>query len=130
MSYVESTVDLGTDVIDVRDIIGRVKSLRNERDFEEQLTDEDVAELDMLEGILSELAGYVGDEEFDGNWYPVALVYDAYFQEYAQNLAEECGIVDTIARWPMNCIDWEQAARELQMDYSSIEIRGFTYWYR
>ena len=84
----------------------------------------------MLEGILSELAGYGGDEKFEGDWYPVELIADSYFQEYAQNLAEDCGMVDTNARWPMNCIDWEQAARELQMDYSSIEIRGFTYWYR
>lgn len=130
MSYVGSTVDLCAEVIAVRDVIGRVQELRNERDFEEQLTDEDAAELDMLEGIMSELAGYGGDAEFAGDWYPVTLVCDRYFQEYAQNHAEECGMVDTSASWPMNCIDWEQAARELQMDYSSIEIRGFTYWYR
>lgn len=130
MSYVESTVDLGADVINVRDIIGRVEALRNERDFEEELADDDAAELAMLEGILSELAGYGGDEEFDGDWYPVQLIDESYFQEYAQELAEDCGVVDTNARWPMNCIDWEQATRELQVDYSSIEIRGFTYWYR
>lgn len=130
MSYVESTVGLGADVIDVRDIIGRVEALRNERDFEEELTHDDAAELDMLEGILSELAGYGGDEEFDGDWYPVVLVCDYYFPEYAQNLAEECGMVDTGASWPMSCIDWEQAARELQMGYSSIKICGVMYWYR
>jgi hypothetical protein len=130
MSYVESTVDLGADVIDVRDIISRVQELRDERDSEEELPDDDAAELDMLEGILSELAGCGGDEEFDGDWYPVTLVCAEYFQEYAQNLAEECGLVDTSTSWPMNCIDWEQAARELQMDYSHILIHGFTYWYR
>lgn len=130
MSYVESTVDLGADVIDVRDIISLVQELRDERDSEEALADDNAAELDMLEGILSELAGYGGDAEFDGDWCPVTLVCNEYFEEYAQNLAEECGMVDTSASWPMNCIDWEQAARELQMDYSSIEIRGFTYWYR
>ena len=138
--YVESTVDLCADVIDVRDIIARVLELRDERDaYNEKMGSPDAwdgvpdgepEELAMLEGILSELAGYGGDEEFDGDWYPVQLVADSYFQEYAQNLAEECGMVDTSASWPMNCIYWEQAARELQMDYGSIEIRGFTYWYR
>ena len=138
--YVESTVDLSADVIDVRDIIARVLELRDERDeYNEKMGSPDAwdgvpdgepEELAMLEGILSELAGYGGDEEFEGAWYPLELVADSYFQEYAQNLAEDCGMVDTNARWPMNCIDWEQAARELQMDYSSIEIRGFTYWYR
>ena len=138
--YVESTVNLSADVIDVRDIIARVLELRDERDeYNEDMGSPDAwdgvpdgepEELAMLEDILSELAGYGGDEEFDGDWYPLELVADSYFQEYAQNLAEECGMVDTNARWPMTCIDWEQAARELQMDYSSIEIRGFTYWYR
>ena len=138
--YVESTVDLRADVIDVRDIIARVLELRDERDeYNDKMGDADAwssvpdgepEELELLEGILSELAGYGGDEQFDGDWYPIELVADSYFQEYAKNLAEDCGMVDTNARWPMNCIDWEQAARELQMDYSSIEIRGFTYWYR
>lgn len=138
--YVESTVDLSADVIDVRDIIARVLELRDERDeYNEKMGSPDAwdgvpdgepEELAMLEDILSELAGYGGDEEFDGDCYPITLVSDRYFQEYAQNLAEDCGMVDTSARWPMNCIDWEQAARELQYDYSSIEIHGSTYWYR
>ena len=138
--YVESTVDLSADYIDVRDIIVRVLELRDERDeYNENMGSPDAwdgvpggepEELAMLEGILSELAGYGGYGEFDGDGYPLELVADRYFQEYAQNLAEECDMVDTNARWPMHCIDWEQAARELQMGYSSIEIRGFTYWYR
>lgn len=140
MSHVESTVDLSVDVIDVRDIIARVLELRDERDeYNEKMgspdawdgvPDGDPEELAMLEDILSELAGYGGDEEFEGDWYPLGLVADSYFQEYTQNLAEECGMVDTNARWPMTCIDWEQAARELQMDYSNILIHGSTYWYR
>ena len=138
--YVESTVDLRADYIDVRDIIARVLELRDERDeYNDKMGSPDAwdgvpdgepEELAMLEDILSELAGYGGDGEFDGDWYPVQLIAESYFQEYAQNLAEDCGMVDTSARWPMNCIDWEQAARELQMDYSSIEICGVTYWYR
>lgn len=138
--YVESTVDLSADVIDVRDIIARVLELRDEREeYNEKMGSPDAwggvpdgepDEWNMLEGILSELAGYGGDEKFEGDWYPVELIADSYFQEYTQNLAEDCGMVDTNARWPMNCIDWEQAARELQMYYSGIEIRGFTYWYR
>lgn len=137
--YAESTVDLSADVIDVRAIIDRVQELRDERDeYNEKMGSPDAwdgvpdgepAELVMLEGILSELAGYGGDEEFDGDWHPATLICEEYFQEYAQNLAEDCGMVDTSASWPMNCIDWEQAARELQMDYSSIEICGVTYWY-
>ena len=140
MSYVESTVDLSADVIDVRDIIARVLELRDERDeYNEKMGSPDAwdgvpdgepEELAMLEDILSELAGCGGDEEFDGDWYPVQLIAESYFQEYARELAKDCGMVDTSASWPMTCIDWEQAARYLQMDYSGIEICGSTYWYR
>ena len=135
--YVESTVDLSADVIDVRDIIARVLELRDERDeYNEKMGSPDAwdgvpdgepEELAMLEDILSDLASYGGVE---GDWYPVELVADSYFQEYAQNLAEDCGMVDTNASWPMSCISWEEAARVLQMDYSSILIHGSTYWYR
>ena len=138
--YVESTVDLSADVIDVRDIIARVLELRDERDeYNEKIGSPDAwagclmgesEELVMLEDILSELAGYVGDEELDGDWYPVQLIAESYFQEYAQYFSEDCVMVETNARWPMTCIDWEQAARELQMDYSNILIHGSTYWYR
>lgn len=138
--YVESTVDLSADYIDVQDIIARVLELRDERDeYNEEMGSPDAwdgvpdgepEELVMLEGILSELAGYGGDEKFDGDWYPAQLIAESYFREYAQELAEDCGMVDTNARWPRSCINWEQAARELQMDYSSIDIRGSTYWYR
>lgn len=138
--YVGSTVDLSADVIYVRDIIARVLELRAERDeYNEEMGSPDAwdsvpdgepEELAMLEGILSELAGYGGDEEFDGDWYPVQLIAESYFQEYAQDLAEDCGMVDTNARWPMDCIDWEQAAGGLQIDYSHILIHGSTYWYR
>lgn len=138
--YVESTVDLSADVIDVWDIIARVLELRDERDeYNEKMGSPDAwdgvpdgepEELARLEGILSELAGYGGDEEFEGDLYPHQLIADGYFQEYTQNLAEECGMVDTNARWPMTCIDWEQAARELQMDYSYIQIHDSSYWYR
>ena len=138
--YVESTVDLCADVIDVRDIIARVLELCDERDeYNEKMGSPDAwggvpdgepEELDMLEGILSELAGYGNDVEFDGDWYPFELIAESYFQEYAQNLAKECGMVDTSARWPMYCIDWEQAAQALQRGYGGILIHGSMYWYR
>ena len=137
--YVESTVDLSADIIDVRDIIDRVEELESSiQDYENEdgdleLHDEHISqkeELEELRGVLSELAGYGGDEEFEGDWYPGQLIAESYFQEYAQDLAEDCGMVDTSARWPMTCIDWKQAACELQMDYTYILIHGSTYWYR
>lgn len=58
------------------------------------------------------------------------LIADSHFKRYAQELADEIGAINSDASWPMNCIDWDQAVRELQMDYSSITIDGHDWWVR
>ncbi len=139
------------DLIDVRDIIARVEELEEERGDLQSATDDcdsaeqereaiaaldawnesdEAAELATLSELLSDLAGCGGDEQWRGDWYPVTLVRDSHFTEYAQELADDIGAMDTAATWPHTCIDWEWAARELQMDYSSVEFDGVTYWYR
>ena len=57
-------------------------------------------------------------------------IRDSYFQTYAQELADECCEMPKDIKWPYTCIDWEKAARELQMDYTSVEFDGITYWVR
>ena len=52
------------------------------------------------------------------------------FQEYAQKLAEDIGAIGKDNQWPLYCIDWEYAARELKMDYSEVEVDGTTYYFR
>ena len=42
-------------------------------------------------------------------------------QEFAQQQAEDLGLINEAATWPNNCIDWEQAARELMYDYSEAD---------
>ena len=39
-------------------------------------------------------------------------------EDFAQEMADSLGAVDKNASWPMNCIDWEYAAKELMYDYS------------
>jgi hypothetical protein len=124
-----TTLDLTADIIDVRDIIARYEELEAESDGLPN-----AEERYQLSCILSDLKGCGGDEQWRGDWYPLTLIRDHYFTEYAQELAEEIGAVDADAKWPNNCIDWDQAARELQMDYSSVEIahdgRWVSYFYR
>lgn len=91
---------------------------------------EEAEELKQLTDILEDLAGNGGDEQFNGDWYPITLIRESHFQDYAQELAEDCGMIPADAQWPNNCIDWEQAARELRYDYTSTEINGVTYFYR
>ena len=40
-------------------------------------------------------------------------------EDFAQEMADQLGAIDKNASWPMNCIDWKFAARELMYDYSS-----------
>ena len=127
-------------IIDVRDIIARVEELRelrqpgpvdlgNEIDNE---TDQDTLfeELATLEKLLDSLKGNGGDEQWEGDWYPITLIDELYFETYARELAEDCGMINSDATWPNNCIDWEKAARELQWDYTSVDYDGRTFWHR
>lgn len=70
-------------------------------------------------------------ERYSGDWkYGATLIRDDYFEEYAQELAEDLGLINGNASWPNNCIDWEQAANDLKYDYTSVDFNGVTYWIR
>lgn len=136
------------DMIDSRDVIARIEELEGERealadtitDDAEDLTaeeladarrelaewdEENTAELGALLALASE------GEDYAADWnHGETLIRDSYFETYAQELAEDIGATDRDAKWPQTCIDWEQAARELQMDYSSVDFDGVTYWIR
>lgn len=129
-------IDNTQDLIDVRDIIARVEELETQLEDagdwlgDGSTPDEGREELATLSAFLADLAGNGGDEEWRGDWYPVTLVRDSYFKEYAQDLAEDIGAIPDNAQWPCRCIDWDKAAWELRMDYTSAEYGGVTYWYR
>lgn len=116
------SIDNYSDIINLRDVIARVEELEESTDAEE------LEELKMLQDLLSELAGRGGDKQWRGDWYPLTLIRDSYFKDYAQELTDDIGAID--ANWPLNCIDWDQAALELQMDYFTVEFDGVTFWAR
>jgi len=106
------------DLIDSRDIIARIEWLENDPDPDEE------EELETLKDLQKQCEGY-------SDWeYGEALIRDSYFVEYAQDLAEDIGAIDRNSNWPNNCIDWERAARELQMDYTCVDFDGIDYWIR
>lgn len=113
------------DVIDVRDVIARFEELDGNDDRDE----DEKTEYAALTALLEELRGNGGDEQWRGDWYPITLIRDTYMQDYAQETAEDCGLIDKAA-WPARCIDWEQATDEFKQDYTTTEIDGVTYWYR
>ena len=124
-----STVDKYQDIIDSRDVDIRIEELEAERDAAVEagnpgdFTDGD--ELAALVAFRDEADGYCSDWQ-----YGETLIRDSYFTDYAQELADDIGALGKDTQWPHTCIDWEQAARELRMDYSSAELDGVTYWFR
>lgn len=130
MATFELNVNGSDDVIDVRDIIERVEELRLES-HNPEADPELVGELKELEKFLSEIAGNGGDHNWEDNWYPVTLIKDSYFEEYAQELASDLyGPEISNAHWPFNQIDWSKAAEALQDDYTTEDLENETYWMR
>lgn len=111
------TIDNSEDILDSRDVLERF----NELDEIEQRDGDEQAEWQALKDFIDD-----GNDEWE---HGETLIRDSYFETYAQELAEDLGEIPQENRWPRYCIDWAWAARELQMDYTSAEFDGVTYWY-
>ena len=141
----QTKLDLTADTIDVRDIITRYEELFEQRvaesgkdpgdygSFEKWHfsldNSRDGVELYTLHELLDDLKGYGGDEEWRGDWYPLMLIRDSHFVDYATEMVKDCQFqCDELPSWIE--IDWKKTAKNVQVDYSSVEINGVVYWYR
>lgn len=111
------------DFIDSRDIIERVEELEGFENVD--LDDDEKEELQALQELVGECEGYSGDWQ-----YGATLIRDSYFEQYARDFAEDIGAVDRSTSWPNDCIDWKEAAEQLQMDYTCVDFDGVDYWIR
>jgi hypothetical protein len=109
------------DVIDSREVIKRIEELEEQEERDESEEDE----LKALKSLADEASGYAADWQ-----YGETLIRDSYFKEYAQELADDIGAVNSNAGWPNSCIDWDEAARQLQQDYTEVDFDGVSYWIR
>ena len=149
------TISNSDNVIDSRDVIARIDELTDERDnhtpqcvtcgcedtcdTENHEPHDFVPEPSTLWGAEypedeQELADLIAlQDEADGSpdWqHGETLIRDSYFEDYARELAEDCGMLKDADTWPGRCIDWGRAAGELQQDYMSADYDGITYWIR
>lgn len=107
--------------LDSRDLIAWLEEFE---DDEEMQADEDAQE---IAGAIRALAD-AGLEDWE---YGAALIREDEFEDYAREIAEDIGAIGTeTSQWPLYCIDWEYAARELSMDYTSVSFLGYDYWAR
>jgi hypothetical protein len=114
-------IDNSQDYLYVRNIIERVKELEDSEDEDEK------AELATLTELLDNMKGYGGDHQWKGDWYPVTLIRESYFEEAMDELLEDIGdMPKNIPSYLKITVDYDA----LKMDYSSVEFDGVTYWYR
>ncbi len=101
-----------------------------ESDKTEICTDE-IDEYNELMELKNGVDSFKPDTLRELEWnYGVQFIADDYFESYARELAEDIGAISKDCQWPATCIDWERAADELKMDYSSVEFGNYTYYYR
>lgn len=86
---------------------------------------QEIDELKALKVLAEEAEGYA-----PGWRHGESLIRDSYFEQYAEELADDIGAIKDGTQWPYTCIDWEKAARELRMDYTAVEFGDVTYWIR
>lgn len=125
----------GEDIIDVRDVIARVEELREIRDNaievagEEghEMSAEEAEELAKLEELLSDMCGYGGDEQWEGDWYPVTLIKESYFEQAMDDMVADCyDIPKNLPSFMTITLDYDA----LKQDYSEVDFEGDTYYYR
>jgi len=106
------------DMIDSRDVITTIDELKytatpDEKDY------------------LYSLFALVKEAEGSPDWeYGETLIRDTYFKDYAMQLADDIGAINRDSHWPNDYIDWDRAASDLQMDYTSVDFDGVEYWIR
>lgn len=115
------------DVIDSRDVIERIEELHEIATDDAADQDERTHannELSVLQSLQEEAEGYAPDWK-----HGCALIRDSYFTEYAEELCKDIG--DLPKEIPHYIeIDWEKTAKNIQVDYTSVEFDGVTYWVR
>jgi antirestriction protein len=113
--------------IDSRDLIELREAMQSTLDAEDDALDPDErAEMREAIAAIDELEA-TGLEDWP---YGASFIREDTFEYYAQELAEDIGAIPEDASWPATCIDWEQAARELAMDYTSVDFLGYSYYIR
>lgn len=83
-------------------------------------------ELEKLRGLADEIGTHGGKIDVDNG----PFIHSDDFEDYARVLAEDIDGSKAFDHWPFTCIDWKQAAEDLQSDYSVITWNGDDYLYR
>jgi len=106
------------DVITVDELRDQLEELQS-RAEDGDLDDDEQETLVMFRELLAEVDLYNCD----------TLIRDTYFEQYVQELLEDCGVIPSELPHYI-VIDWEATARSIQHDYTAFDFDGVTYWAR
>lgn len=147
------TFNIGDNLINSREIISRIEELESDidaakvdilasykeltPDSKHWFSDRDEYVMETLYadypeeiGELNDLKAFAEDLEGYGDWeYGETLIHEDYFEEYCQELVEDCYTID-VPDFIKNNIDWEGIASEMKADYMDSTIQGETYYMR
>lgn len=116
---------MGADANDPAAIVKAENAVMDAMEALDEWDNENAGELATLKALAKEAESYAAD------WhYGETLIRDSYFRNYAMELADDIGAIPANTAWPLTCIDWDQAARELQIDYTAVDFGGVRYWVR
>lgn len=124
-----NAISFTDDLIDVRDVIERFEELEsampdNDNDVRNW---DDLQEFTDLQNLLDDLKNNGGDEQWRGDWYPVTLIRDSYFNEYMDEMIADCyEMPKDLPSFMIITLDYDA----LQSDYTPTDMDGVTYWYR
>ena len=135
-------IDTHADVLDSRDIIDRLEEVTNELDeIEEYCDDNDIRydehdDYNSIHDEFRELEEVRAECQHIGDWeHGTTLINERYFTDYIKEMVEDCYEVPDhmmTGEWPWSHMemDWDSAAEEAKMDYSSVDIAGTTFYVR
>lgn len=115
------------DVIDSRDVIARIEELHAIATDESVDQDERTHannELGVLQALQDEAEGYCPDWK-----YGATLIRSTYWIDYVQELLEDIGALPKDLPGFV-VVDWEATARNIQVDYTSVDFDGVEYFVR
>ena len=84
-----------------------------------------------IEALIQAINKIEEETNATGEWiWGITFINEDRFERYAREFAEETGAYNGDRSWPVCCIDWKLAAKELAQDYDEIDIDGSTFLYR
>lgn len=107
---IEDTKDIEIEITDYDEIPDKWQNINDLWEFVAAFA-ECEQEIDIVEAALECGVDFNDiDEAYSGSF--------GSDEDFAEDMADQLGLIDKNASWPQNCIDWTDAAKELMYDYN------------